>query len=184
MKSRILAAAALLSSVVCFSAVQAADNAAPPVIMTVTTNAFEDGGIIPLKYTGHGEGVQPNFTIKGAPANTASYAIIFHDMEVARGGNPDDVLHWIAWNIPSATIPEGSLPAGSVQGPNTRGANAYQGPGAQNAKYNHYVFEFFALSDKLDLPTTATRDDLLKAMTGKIVGKAVYVGRFSKGMPQ
>jgi Raf kinase inhibitor-like YbhB/YbcL family protein len=183
MKTRILAAAALLSSFFCFSSVQAADGA-PPVIMTVTTDAFEDGGIIPLKYTGHGDGIQPNFTIEGAPDSAVSFAIIFHDMEVARGGNPEDVLHWIAWNIPSPVIPEGSLPEGSVQGPNTRGANAYQGPGAQNAKYNHYVFEFFALNDKLDLPTTATREDLLKAMTGKIVGKAVYVGRFSKGMPQ
>lgn len=182
MKTRILAVV-LFCGFFSFSSAQAADGA-PPVVMTVTTEAFEDGGIIPLKYTGHGDNVQPNFTIDGAPANAVSFAIIFHDMEVARGGNPEDVLHWIAWNIPSPVIAEGSLPEGSVQGPNVRGANAYQGPGAQNPKYNHYVFEFFALSENLDLPETATRDDLLEAMAGKIVGKAVYVGRFSKGMPQ
>jgi len=164
-----------------FNTTHAADGA-PPVIMTVSTNAFEDGGVIPLKYTSHGDNIQPNFTIAGAPATAVSYAIIFHDMEVARGGNPEDVLHWLAWNIPSATIAEGGLPEGSVQGANVRGMNVYMGPGAVNAKYNHYVFEFFALSANLDLPEGSTREAVLAAIAGKIVGKAVYVGRFSRGM--
>ncbi|MES2625655.1 MAG: YbhB/YbcL family Raf kinase inhibitor-like protein [Pseudomonadota bacterium] len=181
MKARLSAVIFSVLALFAFNISRAADGA-PPVIMTVTTNAFEDGDIIPLKYTSHGDNIQPAFTISGAPATAVSYAIIFHDMEVARGGNPDDVLHWLAWNIPSATIAEGSLPEGSVQGPNVRGTNVYMGPGAANAKYNHYVFEFFALSENLDLPTTATREDVLAAIRGKIVGKAVYVGRFSRGM--
>jgi phosphatidylethanolamine-binding protein (PEBP) family uncharacterized protein len=40
------------------------------------------------------------------------------------------------------------------------------------------VFEFYALDTKLDLPATASRDDLMKAMEGHIIGKAAYVGRF------
>ncbi|HWK54606.1 MAG TPA: YbhB/YbcL family Raf kinase inhibitor-like protein, partial [Hyphomicrobiales bacterium] len=132
MKSRLLAIITL--AVPClFGTVQAADTpAAPPVIMTVTTTAFEDGGIIPLRYTSHGDNVQPDFTISGAPETAKSFAIIFHDMEVARGGEPEDVLHWVAWNIPTTTIPEGSLPEGSMHGVNVRGTNAYMGPGAQN----------------------------------------------------
>src|SRR6187402_935356 len=101
-----------LLALLAFSGSHAADTP-PPVIMTVSTDAFEDGGVIPLKYTSHGDNIQPNFTISGAPATAVSYAIIFHDMEVARGGNPEDVLHWLAWNIPSATIAEGVLPEGS-----------------------------------------------------------------------
>ena len=31
---------------------------------------------------------------------------------------------------------------------------------------------------KLDLPANTTRDDLMKAMDGHIIGKAAYVGRF------
>jgi Raf kinase inhibitor-like YbhB/YbcL family protein len=181
MKSTIGTFVFSLLALFAFTASHAADSP-PPVIMTVSTDAFEDGGIIPLKYTSHGDNIQPNFTISGAPATAVGYAIIFHDMEVARGGNPDDVLHWLAWNIPSATIAEGSLPAGSVQGANVRGTNVYMGPGAVNAKYNHYVFEFFALSENLDLPEGASRADVLTAIAGKIVGKAVYVGRFSRGM--
>ena len=38
--------------------------------------------------------------------------------------------------------------------------------------------EIYALDAKLDLPATATRDDLLKAMEGHVIGKAAYTGRF------
>ena len=150
----------------------------PPLLMQ--TDAFPDGGIVPQKYAGRG-GVQPGFKFSGAPDGTVSYAIIFHDLDVAIGGNTGDVLHWIAWNIPAAAagIPEGSLPAGSVHGANIAGQNAYFGPGAPaGPRYHHYVFELYALSTMLDLPTTASRDDLLKAMAGKITAKAAYVGRY------
>jgi Raf kinase inhibitor-like YbhB/YbcL family protein len=155
----------------------------PPLLME--SDAFPDGGIVPQKYAGRG-GVQPGFKFSGAPATTVSYAIIFHDLDVAIGGNTADVLHWITWNIPAAAsgIPEGKLPDGSVQGANIAGQNAYFGPGAPaGPRYHHYVFELYALSSTLDLPPTASRDDLLKAMAGKIVAKAAYVGRF-RGMPQ
>jgi Raf kinase inhibitor-like YbhB/YbcL family protein len=154
-----------------------------PISMYATSNAFEDGGIIPLKFTSHGDSIQPDFTIHGAPPTAVSFAIIFHDIEVARGGSPEDVLHWIAWNIPSSDIPEGRLPEGGVHGANIRGTNEYIGPGANNpGKYNHYVFEIYALSENLDLPPTASRPELLEAMNGKIVAKTAYVGKFSRAL--
>jgi Raf kinase inhibitor-like YbhB/YbcL family protein len=155
----------------------------PPLLMEST--AFEDGGIVPQKYAGR-EGVQPGFTFSNAPDNTVSYAIIFHDLDVALQGGTNDVLHWLAWNIPAAAkgIPEGSLPAGSVTGRNIAGQNSYFGPGAPpGPRYHHYVFELYALSANLDLPSTAGRAELLAAMEGKIVAKAAYVGRFRSGPP-
>src|SRR6185437_10950844 len=113
----------------------------PPLLMQTT--AFPDGGIVPQKYAGV-NGVQPGFKFSNAPESTVTYAIIFHDMDVAIGGGTDDVLHWIAWNIPASAngIPEGKLPEGSVTGKNLRGANAYMGPGAPpGPRYHHYVFE-------------------------------------------
>ncbi len=155
----------------------------PPLLME--SDAFPDGGIVPQKYAGRG-GVQPGFKFTGAPATTVSYAIIFHDLDVALGGNTGDVLHWLTWNIPASAggIPEGRLPDGAVQGANVAGQNAYFGPGAPaGPRYHHYVFELYALSSMVDLPPTATRDDLLKAMAGKTVAKAAYVGRY-RGQPQ
>lgn len=150
----------------------------PPLLME--TDAFPDGGIVPPKYVGRG-GIQPGFKFSNAPQGTVSYAIIFHDLDVALQGNTGDVLHWIAWNIPASAngIPEGKLPEGAVQGANITGQPSYMGPGAPaGPRYHHYVFELYALNANLDLPATASRDDLLKALQGKVVAKAAYVGRF------
>jgi Raf kinase inhibitor-like YbhB/YbcL family protein len=150
----------------------------PPLLME--TDAFPDGGIVPAKYTGRG-GVQPGFKFSGAPEGTVSYALIFHDIDVALMNGTGDVLHWMAWNIPASAggIPEGKLPEGAVQGNNITNQPGYMGPGAPaGPRYHHYVFELYALNANLDLPATASRDDLLKAMAGKIVAKSAYVGRF------
>jgi hypothetical protein len=154
-----------------------------PLLM-VQSEAFEDGGVVPEKYAARGENVQPDFAFSNVPANAVSFAIIFHDIDVAFGGTTDDVLHWLAWNIPASAggIPEGGLPEGSVQGMNIRQQPGYMGPGAPaGERYHHYVFEFYALSENLDLPETASREDLVAAMAGKVVGKAAYVGRY-RGM--
>jgi phosphatidylethanolamine-binding protein (PEBP) family uncharacterized protein len=56
------------------------------------------------------------------------------------------------------------------------------GPGAPaGPRYHHYVFELYALNANLDIPQTSSRDDLIKAMQGKTVAKAAYVGRFRQG---
>jgi Raf kinase inhibitor-like YbhB/YbcL family protein len=154
----------------------------PPLLMEST--AFEDGGIVPQKYAGR-EGVQPGFTFSNAPEGTVSYAIIFHDLDVGLMNGTNDVLHWIAWNIPASAkgIPEGKLPEGSVTGKNIAGQNSYFGPGAPpGPRYHHYVFELYALNANVDLPNTASRPELLEAMQGKVVAKAAYVGRF-RGAP-
>jgi hypothetical protein len=156
----------------------------PPLLMQTT--AFPDGGIVPQKYAGR-DGVQPGFTFSNAPDETVTYAIIFHDIDVALMNGTGDVLHWMAWNIPASAkgIPEGKLPEGSVNGKNITGQNAYMGPGAPpGPRYHHYVFELYALNAKLDLPESASRADLLKAMEGKIVAKAAYVGRFHQEPPK
>ncbi len=147
--------------------------------MYVVSKAFPDGGIVPSKYSMRGGSVQPDFQIFGAPDGTKSFAIILHDVDVGLRG-PGDVLHWMAWNIPGDTtqIEEGKLPAGSVNGKNMMGRNAYMGMGAPPGPYHHYVFEFYALNSTLDLPPDATREQLLAAMQGKVIGKCAYVGRF------
>ena len=150
----------------------------PPLI--IETDAWEDGGIVPERYAGRGGNVQPAFTFRNAPDNTASYAIIFHDLDVASGGT-DDVLHWMVWNIPAEEggIPEGRLPEGAVSSITNIGRGNYFGPGApRGERYHHYVFELYALSAMLDLGPEATRAELLEAMGPVVVAKSAYVGRY------
>ena len=151
--------------------------------LLMESDAFEDGGIVPPKYGCFGENVQPGFKISNVPPGTADFALIFHDIDVALDGRTEDGLHWIAWNIPpeAGGFAEGRLPAGSVVGRNVEDKNAYLGPGAPaEPRYNHYVFELYALDEHLDLPASASRPELLAAMEGKVIGKAAYVGRFRR----
>src|SRR5580698_1917124 len=150
------------------------------VPLLVESKAFEDGGIVPLKYSFYGANTLPDFKLSNLPDTTQSLAIILHDLDVAPAYNSEDNLHWLAWNIP-VTVPvtqieEGKLPEGSVNGRNGR---TYMGMGAPNGpRYHHYVFELYALNAKLDLPITGGRAELMEAMKGKVLAKAAYVGRF------
>jgi phosphatidylethanolamine-binding protein (PEBP) family uncharacterized protein len=54
----------------------------------------------------------------------------------------------------------------------------FMGPGARGNVYHHYTLELFALDTKLDLGPDASRDDVMKAIDGHIIGKAVVEGRF------
>ena len=155
----------------------------PPLRME--TSAFKDGGIIPDKYTFRGGNVQPGFKFLDPEKGTVCYVIILHDIDVSLGGGTDDILHWLAWNIPASAggIPEGSLPEGSVVGTNLMRQNTYTGPGAPPGKLHHYVFELYALNAKLDLPASASRKEVMAAMQGKVIAKAAYVGRYA-GKPR
>jgi Raf kinase inhibitor-like YbhB/YbcL family protein len=156
------------------------------VPMLLESDAFADGGIVPAKYAAAGGSTMPAFKISNVPMGTVAFAVIFHDMEVNLQNPPNDVLHWMAWDIPAATNgwPEGpntgaSLPAGSVMGNNIQGKPVYFGPGAPaGPRYHHYVFEVYALNANLGLPPATSREDVYKAMAGKVVGKAIYVGRY------
>ena len=123
-----------------------------------------------------------------------TYAVIFHDVEkldqqghrpIRCTGRPSTSRE------PRRGLPEGlgpgDLPDGTRNGPGiaARGGNpgAYFGPGACRGPFHHYLFEFYALDTKLDLPATTTREDLLKAMEGHILGKAAYTGRFRTPSP-
>jgi hypothetical protein len=70
----------------------------PPLLMK--TDAFEDGGIIPERYSGRGGNIRPGFTFSNVPQGTVSFAMILQNLDVAANG-PDGVRHWLAWNIPA-----------------------------------------------------------------------------------
>ena len=81
-------------------------------------------------------------------------------------------------------MPKGSeRPDGSYQISAT--GPMYRGPGASaNGPFHHYVFELFALDIKLDVKPTAdafeTRANVIKAIQGHILAKAVYGGLFRR----
>ena len=165
-------------------------KAPPPPGLTLMSSAFKDGDVIPDKYTQSAgpAAISPKLEWTNVPNGTVTFALILHDPDVALQKKTDDVLHWMAFNIPGSArelaenIPAGSatLPDGTVQAKNLRGGVGFMGPGAPAGPYHHYTFELFALDTKLDLGPDATRADVLNAMQGHILGKGVLVGRFHR----
>jgi Raf kinase inhibitor-like YbhB/YbcL family protein len=160
-------------------------------VMTLSTDAWQDGGQIPAKYTQSGDQVSPPLTWSNVPDAVASFALIVHDLDAATGNGTDDILHWMLWNIPAAarSLPE-AVSQGSQLADLTRQISAsgpyYRGPGASSAgPAHHYVFELFALDailavQPLGASPAQTRADLVAAMAGHVRGKAIYVGLFKR----
>jgi Raf kinase inhibitor-like YbhB/YbcL family protein len=164
----------------------------PPLIMTTT--AWEDGGVIPDKYTQAAGPTAPSPALSWSqvPPGTQSFVLLMHDPEPAIPAKSSkmDVTHWLIWNIPgtSTGLPEGvmagDLPDGSRQV--SLRSNGYMGPGAPPGPYHHYTFMLYALDTKLDIPSGApadaakTRMAVEDAMDGHVLSKAVLVARFHR----
>jgi Raf kinase inhibitor-like YbhB/YbcL family protein len=194
----LLSAIVAMSSSAAVAQTPAGQKGAPParLVLSVTSTAWPDGAEVPMRNAARGENKSPAFEFHwnlgtssaAAPENLQTYAVIFHDIENSSNKTTADTLHWTAFNIPGTAkgLPEGlgsgDLPDGTRNGPGigARGGNppVYFGPGAGQGPLHHYVFEFYALDTKLDLPANTTREDLLKAMDGHVIGKAAWVGRF------
>ena len=164
--------------------------------MTLTVTGFADGADIPVKFSqaapgaAPGEGTSPAIAWANVPAGTQTFVLNMRDLDVARNKGTDDQAHWVVWNIPAATtsLPEG-VPKGSQRPDGSFQISAtgpvYRGPGAgANGPRHHYMFEIYALDTKLDVQPTAdafeTRANVMKAMQGHVLGKAVYGGLFKR----
>ena len=162
----------------------------PPLLMT--SPAWEDGGVIPDKFTGAAGPTSPSPELKFAqvPPGTLSFALIMHDPEPAipAKSSRGDVTHWLIWNIPGTST---GLPEGVAQGDLADGSKqqslrgqGYMGPGAPPGPYHHYTFTLYALDTKLEITPAQnafeTRTAILNAMEGHVLGKAILVARFHR----
>jgi Raf kinase inhibitor-like YbhB/YbcL family protein len=156
--------------------------------MALTTPDFQDGGIIPDKFTqAVPMPISPKLEWTNVPEGTQSFVLIMHDPDNALNKGTDDVLHWMVFNIPGTarSLPQNmpldaKLPDGTIQAKGIRSVG-YMGPGnAAINPYHHYTWELYALDSKLSLGPDATRADVMKAMEGHTVGKAVLEGRFKR----
>jgi Raf kinase inhibitor-like YbhB/YbcL family protein len=161
---------------------------AKPMVMTIP--GFADGTDIPVKYTQAGEQTSPAISWTNTPAGTVSFLLHMHDVEGTRNRTTDDQLHWLVWNIPgtATSLPEG-IPMGAQLQNGAYQVSAsgmtYRGPGAPAAgPRHHYTFELFALDTKVDMQPGSdpfeTRTNVMKAIQGHVLGKAVYVGLFHR----
>ena len=149
------------------------------------SEAFEDGGIIPVEYTCDGRDVSPPLEWGAPPSGTRSLALIMYDPDAPAG----TFVHWVLYNIPAGVtrLPKG-LPGEPVlegyglQGRNDFGRIGYGGPCPPRWHGEHrYYFALHALSvDNIGLGPGATADRVLEAIRGRVVGHAIMMGRYSR----
>jgi Raf kinase inhibitor-like YbhB/YbcL family protein len=161
---------------------------------SMTVSGFVDGGQIPIKFTqaapgvAPGQGVSPAIGWDNAPTGTKSFLLHMHDLNVCRNMTTDDQVHWLVWNIPMSAegLPE-SVPSGLQRPDGSYQISAtgpmYRGPGAPaDGPRHHYVFELYALDIQLEVKPLAdafeTRINVISAIQGHILAKAVYGGLF------
>ena len=152
---------------------------------SLISEAFTHGESIPARFTCDGEDDSPSLKWQGSPDGTQAFALIMDDPD-APGGT---YTHWVIYNIrPQAGgLPEGvektDRPAngeGAVQGSNDFGDNGYGGPCPPGSNAHHYNFRLYALDGVVDLASGASKDDLLKAMEGRIVRETTLTGTYKR----
>lgn len=148
--------------------------------ITITSNAFTNGGTIPVRYTGKGEDVSPDLELSSISPEAKSIAIIMNDLDFPTGV----FNHWVIWNLPPMLqIPEaipqgaqvGSL-GGAIQGKGY-GVNRYKGPNPPFGTHR-YKFNVYVLDTMINLSSNAGKKDLLKQMDGHVLQYGSITGKF------
>ncbi len=148
----------------------------------ITSSAFEDGGLIPAKYTCDGSDISPPLQWDLVPEGTKSIALISDDPDAPMG----TWVHWVVFGLPAETReleenipPDETLPNGAKQGLSDFGRIGYGGPCPPSGTHR-YFFKIYALDTKLDLAAGARKRQLLKAMEGHILGQGQLIGKYKR----
>ncbi|VGO21066.1 YbhB/YbcL family Raf kinase inhibitor-like protein [Pontiella sulfatireligans] len=139
----------------------------------LTSPAVEDGGMLPVDFTGDGAAATLPLNWSGAPEGTKSFAVIMHHIA------PDQTKwYWILYNIPATTT---ALPRNAPGGVGMLGNNSVNGrteyapPHSKGPGPKTYIYTVYALSAPVSVsvaPEKVNRDVLLTAMKGKILATA------------
>ena len=151
--------------------------------ISISSEAFKDGGTIPEEYTCEGEDISPPLSWQGLPAGTKSVALIMDDPD-APGRT---FVHWVIYNIPLSTqkLAKGTprkekLVDGSLQGMTDFGRAGYGGPCPPPGKPHRYFFKIYAIDKILDLPSNVSKGDVETAMKGHIISKGELIGKYAR----
>lgn len=155
-------------------------TSAPPLPpMELTSPAFADGDVIPVKYTCDGNDVSPQLDVLYPPTGTVTLAIIVDDPD-APVGTWD---HWVEYDITheggDASWPEDAGRIG-VPGINSWNVTGYGGPCPPEGQDHRYFFTVYALDTELLIPEGVDSDGLREAMAGEILAEAQLMGTYSR----
>jgi len=158
--------------------------------------AFADGGMIPQTFTCDGNDRSPPLEWSGVPVKAQSVVLICDDPDAPLG----TWSHWVVFNLapqvralnegipPEETIAAvvaetpGSAdgkPTKARQGTNDFGKIGYGGPCPPSGTHR-YFFRLYALDIQLELGSSATRSQVLKASEGHILAEGRLMGKYKR----
>jgi Raf kinase inhibitor-like YbhB/YbcL family protein len=148
--------------------------------MIITSSSFNEGELIPKKFTCDGGNINPELLIQNVPPEAQSLALILHDPDAPIEGG---FTHWTVWNIDpdTAIIKEESTPPESAEGSNGMNKIGYFGPCPPPGAPHHYHFYLYALDEVLDLPEGAPEAALRKEIDAHTITTAELVGLYGRG---
>jgi Raf kinase inhibitor-like YbhB/YbcL family protein len=163
-----------------------------PPTLTVTSPTMKAGEPIPRDHTADGKNVSPALMWSNVPAGTKEFALIVDDPDAP---TPQPFVHWVIYKIPGTAkgLPE-NIPidaatpmphevAGAVQGMSGFRRPIYRGPAPPPGKVHNYHFTVYALDTAVDLQPGATKQQLLDAMKGHVIGQGELVATYERKQP-
>ena len=150
-------------------------------ILEFTCMDIENDGKFPLRNTGRGQDISPEFLIKNLSSKAKTLAITLEDLS-----HPiKDFTHWLIWNIPAANQVKGGISAGghvseldgACQGIGY-GFHRYAGPKPPKGKTHTYRFTVYALDCEIPLSVHSMKKAFLKKAEGHILQKGSMTARF------
>ncbi|PSO58418.1 MAG: YbhB/YbcL family Raf kinase inhibitor-like protein [Cyanobacteria bacterium QS_4_48_99] len=159
--------------------------------MELQSNSFSADSTIPPVYTCDEKGISPNLSWDEPPVETQSLALIMDSSDASKSTHSGQkFVHWVIYNLPAQTraLPEGlppgepTLEGGDSQGTNDFGELGYGAP-CPSEGTQRYSFRLYALDTPLGLEAGATKQELEKAMEGRIVATAELVGQYERKFP-
>ena len=158
------------------------DQEGPPSL-ALTSSAFGEGALIPVRHTCDGEDISPPLSWSEPPAGTESLALIVDDPDAPIG----TWVHWVVFDLPPGTrsLPEAVtsgelLAGGGVQGQNGWNEVSYAGPCPPPGSEHTYVFKLYALDSRLDLDSDADKGGVEAAMVDHILAQGQLTGRYGR----
>lgn len=142
--------------------------------MEIVSSAFENGGMIPSRYTCDGDNISPPLQLYDVPEMTMSLVVMVDGIDSPSG----TMTHWIVWDIPfTKAIAENSVPG--VEGSNGFGKISYCGPCPSSGTHSYY-FIVYALDTRLNLHTGTSRNEVENAMRTHLIDKGELMGKYGR----
>ncbi|HVQ17305.1 MAG TPA: YbhB/YbcL family Raf kinase inhibitor-like protein [Vicinamibacterales bacterium] len=143
---------------------------------TLTSSAFDDGGMIPREFTCDGEDLAPPLAWSDAPKSTRSFALVMEDPDRTRGA----FTHWLLYDIPATTTVLWEQASAKALR-NSLGQADYGGPCPPLDDGPHrYVFTLHALDVPILDLSDGTRQALECSLHAHRLATAQLMGRYER----